>query len=56
MEQFENSLMVSIQDSKGTLVQQNNGTSVDVSNLENGLYFIQIATEIGTTTKQFIKQ
>ena len=58
IEQFNNSLAISILDSKGKLVNDYSGisNSIDVSNLEHGIYFIQIETEKGTTTKRFIKR
>jgi hypothetical protein len=56
-EKIKHTLTISIFDSKGILVNVSSGESdlIDVSNLENGLYFIHVETEKGNTTKRFIK-
>lgn len=58
LEQFDSSISISILDSKAKLLTEHTATttSIDVSNLENGIYFIQIDTKNATTTKRFIKQ
>lgn len=38
------------------LEQSTNTKSLDVSSLQNGMYFLQIATEKGSVIKKFIKQ
>jgi hypothetical protein len=56
-EKMKHTFTISILDSKGILVNVSSGESdlIDVSNLENGLYFIHVETEKGNTTKRFIK-
>ncbi|MDP4805842.1 MAG: T9SS type A sorting domain-containing protein [Crocinitomicaceae bacterium] len=57
IEQLISLFSISILDSKGTSVNQHSGMSksIDVSHLENGIYFIQIATDKGMTTKRLMK-
>lgn len=55
----ENVKEVSIYNILGVSVYQNNdfsGSSVDVSNLNEGVYIIRITTDNGRVTKRFIKQ
>lgn len=40
----------------GAKVQTETNTQFSVSNLQNGMYFIQVTTEQGVANKQFIKQ
>jgi hypothetical protein len=58
IEQFENSFTISILDSQGKLINSfsEKSNSIDISNLDNGIYFLQIETVKGKMTKRFIKK
>ena len=55
---IDNSEIVSakIYDLQGKLVLETTTTSIDTNNLTSGLYFVNIVTEKGQSTKKFIKE
>ena len=52
--------MVEVIDVYGKLIQTlnvtDNPTSINVSNLASGMYFVRVTTEEGVATKSFVKK
>ena len=40
----------------GDIIVSSNSTNIDVSKLSNGIYFLQIKTDVGTITKKIVKE